>query len=53
MTLVEGPANLLNTMSYRSDNLRHSLADTEGLKKMVWDEQGSSGYIDLLQENLP
>ncbi len=39
-----------NTMSYRSDGLRHRLADSESDKLMVWDSQGSSGYSDLLQE---
>ena len=40
-------------MSYRADGLRHQLGDSEGSKLMVWDELGSSGYIDLLQERLP
>jgi len=50
---VQLPSGGLNTMSYRWDNLRHRLADSEGAKLMVWDELGSSGYIDLLQERLP
>jgi hypothetical protein len=39
-------------MTYRWDNLRHQLEDGEGNKLMVWDELGSSGYVDLLQERL-
>ena len=27
------------------------LADSEDDKQMVWDELGTSGYIDLLEEN--
>jgi len=42
-----------NTMQYRPDGLRSRLVDTEGDKRMVWDSQGSSGYVDLLEENLP
>jgi len=38
---------------YRPDGLRSRLVDTEGDKRMVWDSQGSSGYVDLLEENLP
>jgi hypothetical protein len=40
-------------MSYRTAELRHRLQDSEGDKRMVWDSQGSSGYNDLLEENLP
>jgi hypothetical protein len=40
-------------MAYRADNLRHRAADSEGSKRMVWDELGYSGYIDLLEENQP
>jgi len=40
-------------MAYRWDNLRHRLADSESAKLMVWDELGSSGYIDLLEESQP
>jgi hypothetical protein len=29
------------------------LWDSEGDKRMVWDSQGTSGYIDLLEENTP
>jgi YD repeat-containing protein len=47
------PSGAKNTMSYRSDGLRHQLWDSEGNKQMVWDSQGSSGYTDLLQERLP
>ena len=43
----------VGTTGYRADNLRHSLADSEATKLMVWDEMGYSGYIDLLQENEP
>jgi len=39
-------------MQYRLDGLRSRLVDTEGDKRMVWDSQGSSGYVDLLEENL-
>jgi len=35
------------------ERLRHQLADSEATKLMVWDELGYSGYIDLVQENLP
>jgi YD repeat-containing protein len=49
---VQFPGGGLNTMSYRPDRLRHRLADSEGDKLRVWDEQGYSGYIDLLQERL-
>jgi len=47
------PDGSRNTMSYRTDGLRHRLWDSEGDKRMVWDSQGSSGYVDLLEENLP
>jgi hypothetical protein len=47
------PPGGANTMAYRSDGLRHRLADSESDKVMVWDEHGSSGYIDLLEENQP
>jgi len=40
-------------MQYRPDNLRSHLADSEGDKAMVWDSQGSSGYVDLLEEDAP
>ncbi len=43
----------VNTMIYRWDNLRHELIDSEGEKLMVWDELGTSGYIDLLEEYQP
>jgi YD repeat-containing protein len=53
LTGVQLPTGGLNTMAYRADNLRHRAADSEGNKLMVWDELGHSGYIDLLEENLP
>jgi YD repeat-containing protein len=46
------PDGSRNTMSYRTDGLRYRLQDSEGDKRMVWDSQGSSGYQDLLEENL-
>jgi hypothetical protein len=50
---IQLPGGGLNTMAYRADGLRHRLADSESDKVMVWDELGSSGYIDLLEENQP
>jgi hypothetical protein len=47
------PSGGLNTMSYRADNLRHRLADSEAAKWMVWDDMGYSGYIDLVEEATP
>ena len=44
------PTGERNTMAYRWDGLRHKLQDADGDLRMVWDELGSSGYIDLLQE---
>jgi hypothetical protein len=38
-------------MAYRADSLRHRLADSEGDKRMVWDELGYTGYVDLVEEN--
>jgi YD repeat-containing protein len=43
----------LNTMTYRWDNLRHQLADSEGTKLMVWDDAGPTGYVDLFDERQP
>ena len=39
-------------MSYRWDNLRHQLWDSDGNKLMVWDDTGTSGYKDVFQERL-
>jgi len=47
------PGGERNTMSYRADGLRFRLSDSEGDRRMVWDSQGSSGYQDLLEENVP
>jgi hypothetical protein len=38
---------------YRPGDLRSRLVDSEGDKRMVWDSQGSSGYVDLFDERLP
>jgi hypothetical protein len=40
-------------MSCRAYGLRSRLWDSDGDKRMVWDSQGSSGYVDLLDERLP
>jgi hypothetical protein len=53
LTGVQLPAGGLNTMAYRADNLRHELVDSEGNKLMVRDELGYSGYVDVVEENLP
>jgi len=53
MTLIAMPDGTLNTMAYRYDNLRYQLWDSEGNKRMVWDEEGTSGYKDVLEENTP
>ena len=38
-------------MAYHGwDGLRWQLVDDEGEKWIVWDEQGYSGYVDLLAE---
>jgi YD repeat-containing protein len=52
-TGVQLPSGGRNTMAYRADNLRHQLADSEGNKLMVSHEMGYTGYIDLVEENLP
>lgn len=42
-----------NTMLYRRDGLRTKLHDGEGGKRMVWDDECSSGYKDLRNERQP
>jgi hypothetical protein len=44
-------AGVRNSMNW-ADGLRHRLVDTEGDKRMVWDSQGPTGYVDLVQERL-
>ena len=39
-------------MSYRTDRLRHRLADREGETRMVWDVPGQTGYEDLMEERV-
>jgi RHS repeat-associated protein len=46
------PTGARNTMEYRWDALRHRLHDSEGDKLQVWDPLGTSGYQDLLEENI-
>jgi YD repeat-containing protein len=53
LTQIQLPDGSINSMSYRWDNLRHRLFDSEGDKRMVWDDLGSSGYKDLLSEETP
>jgi uncharacterized protein RhaS with RHS repeats len=50
LLLIELPSGVRNTMSYRADGLRHRLVDTDGDKRMVWDSQGPTGYVDLVEE---
>ena len=48
---IDLPSGAVNTMQYRPDGLRSRLSDSEADKRMVWDSLGSSGYVDLLEEN--
>jgi YD repeat-containing protein len=54
LTLLQLPDGSVQTMVYRGwDGLRAKLTDEVGEKWMIWDNQGYSRYIDLLQERQP